>query len=41
MDEYFKEAIESFGEDITRTALTPAKRDLFEEEEKSVRLDDA
>jgi hypothetical protein len=38
MKEYIQEAIADFGEDITRTAATPAKRDLFEVNEESPAL---
>ena len=40
MKEYIKEAISDFGEDITRNAATPAKRDLFEIDEESEELSD-
>ena len=30
MKDYIKEAMANFGEDITRTATTPAKRNLFD-----------
>ena len=35
MKEYIKEAISDFGQEITRSATTPAKRDLFEINEDS------
>jgi hypothetical protein len=41
MKDYIKEAIAHFGEDITRSATTPAKRNLFEIKENSVPLTDA
>jgi hypothetical protein len=41
MKDYIKEAIAHFGEDITRSATTPAKRNLFEIKENSVSLTDA
>jgi hypothetical protein len=36
--DYIKEAIVDFGEDITRTAATPAKKNLFESNETDKRL---
>jgi hypothetical protein len=41
MKDYIKEAIAHFGEDITWSATTPAKRNLFEIKENSVPLTDA
>jgi hypothetical protein len=41
MKDYIKEAIAHFGEDITRFATTPAKRNLFEIKENSGPLTDA
>jgi hypothetical protein len=41
MKDYIKEAIAHFGKDITRSATTPAKRNLFEIKENSVPLTDA
>ena len=41
MDEYVKEAIDAFGEDIRRPASTPAKSTLFKEAEGSPRLEGA
>jgi hypothetical protein len=41
MKDYIKEAIAHFGEDITRSATTPAKRNLFEIKENSLPLTDA
>jgi hypothetical protein len=38
MKDYIKEAIDEFGEDITRSAATPAKRDLFDIDENSGEL---
>jgi hypothetical protein len=38
MKEYIKEAIVDFGEDITRSASTPAKKNLFEIDEESEAL---
>jgi hypothetical protein len=38
MKEYLEEAIEDFGERITRFTASPAKRDLFEIDEKSKAL---
>jgi hypothetical protein len=38
MKDYVKEAISDFGEDITKSATTPAKRDLFEINEGSKEL---
>ena len=35
MKEYIKEAISDFGQEITRSATSPAKRDLFEIKEES------
>jgi hypothetical protein len=35
MKDYLKEAIADFGEDIVKSAATPAKRDLFEIDENS------
>jgi hypothetical protein len=40
MKDYIKEAIAEFGEDITRTTTTPAKRNLFEIDETSEALPD-
>jgi len=39
MKDYIKEAIEQFGEDVSKQAATPAKKDLFEIDEKSQSLD--
>ena len=39
MVNYLKEAIEEFGEDIVKTAVTPANRKLFEVSEESPDLD--
>jgi hypothetical protein len=39
MKEYVKEAIEDFGEDISKHVATPAKKDLFKIDEKSPKLD--
>mmetsp|Transcript_5587 Transcript_5587/g.8163 ORF Transcript_5587/g.8163 Transcript_5587/m.8163 type:complete len:98 (+) Transcript_5587:1348-1641(+) len=39
MKEYIEEAAEVFGEDLTRKVSTPANKDLFEEDEKTVPLD--
>jgi hypothetical protein len=36
--DYLKEAIADFGEDIVKSAATPAKRDLFEIDENSPAL---
>jgi hypothetical protein len=41
MKDFIKEAIAHFGEDITRSATTPAKRNLFEIKENGVPLTDA
>ena len=41
MKDYIKEAIIHIGEDITRSATTPAKKNLFEIKEDSVPLTDA
>jgi hypothetical protein len=38
MKDYVEEAISDFGEDITKSATTPAKRDLFEVNEASEEL---
>jgi hypothetical protein len=38
MKDYIMEAIAAFGEDITRTAATPAKKDCFEINDKSEAL---
>jgi hypothetical protein len=38
MKEYLKEAIFDFGEDILKSATTPAKRDLFQIDERSAGL---
>jgi hypothetical protein len=38
MKEYLKEATVAFGEDITKSAATPAKRDLFDIDEASEAL---
>jgi hypothetical protein len=38
MKEYLKEAITDFGEDIVKSAATPAKRDLFDIDENSPTL---
>jgi len=38
MKDYVKEAIAEFEEDITRTAVLPAMRDLFEVDEVSIAL---
>ena len=38
MKEYVKEAIEEFGEDVSKTAATPAKKDLFDITDDSPRL---
>jgi hypothetical protein len=38
MREHIKEAIEDFGEPITRSAATPAKKNLFEIDESSAKL---
>jgi hypothetical protein len=38
MKEYIKEAIADFGEDITRTAATPAKKNLFDIDESAAPL---
>ena len=35
MSEYIREALKAFGEEITCSATTPVKRELFEEEEGS------
>jgi hypothetical protein len=40
MREYLEEAIVDFGEPITRSATSPAKRDLFDIDEDSELLDD-
>jgi hypothetical protein len=40
MKDYIKEAIADFGEDITRSATTPAKKNLFELSEDSGALTD-
>jgi Reverse transcriptase (RNA-dependent DNA polymerase) len=39
MKEYVKEAIEDFGEDVSKHAATPARKDLFKIDEKSPKLD--
>jgi hypothetical protein len=39
MEEYVKEAIEDFGEDVSKNVATPAKKDLFEIDEQSPKLD--
>jgi hypothetical protein len=41
MKDYIKEAIAHFEEDITRSATTPAKRNLFEIKGNSVSLTNA
>jgi hypothetical protein len=38
MKDYATEAISKFGESISKSATTPAKRDLFEIDDKSERL---
>ena len=38
MTEYIKEAITDFGENISRSVATPAKKDLFEIDETSGEL---
>ena len=38
MKAYIEQAIETFGEDVTKGATTPAKKDLFEVNERSQRL---
>ena len=38
MKEYLKEAIYDFGENVARSATTPARRNLFEIDESSARL---
>ena len=40
MKEYIEEAAEVFGEDLSKKVSTPANRDLFEEDEKTVPLDE-
>jgi hypothetical protein len=40
MKDYIKEAIAEFGEDITRMATAPAKKDLFKIDEESKDLTD-
>ena len=40
MKEYIEEAAEVFGEDLSRKVSTPANRELFDEDEKSVPLDE-
>ena len=41
MKGHIEEAINNFNEEITRTAPTPARKDLFEIDEKSERLSDS
>jgi hypothetical protein len=41
MKDYIKEATANFGKDITPSAATPAKKDLFEIDENSGALMDA
>ena len=38
MKEYIKESMEEFGEDVSKHASTPAKKDLFEIDERSPKL---
>ena len=38
MKDYVKEAIEAFGEDVTKHAANPARKDLFEIKEDSPKL---
>jgi hypothetical protein len=38
MKDYIKEAIADFGEDITRTVATPAKKNLFDTDNNGERL---
>jgi hypothetical protein len=40
MNEYIKEAIKDFGEDVTQAATTPAKKTLFEIDTESEALPD-
>jgi hypothetical protein len=39
MKDYVEEAIKDFGEDVSKHVATPAKKDLFEIDERSPRLD--
>ena len=39
MKEYIKDAIEDFAQDVSKHVATPAKKDLFEIDEKSPKLD--
>ena len=38
MSDYVKEAIEEFGEDVSKQAANPARKDLFEINEQSPKL---